>query len=91
MDDKELIFETRALFREWLENAGTTSDGIWLVFAKTNTLKTLSAHEALEEALCFGWIDGQMQSINEDKYRKYFARRRENASRGETILEACFR
>ena len=57
MDDKELIFETRALFREWLENAGTTSDGIWLVFAKTNTLKTLSAHEALEEALCFGWID----------------------------------
>lgn len=80
MDDKELIFETRALFREWLENAGTTSDGIWLVFAKTNTLKTLSAHEALEEALCFGWIDGQMQSINEDKYRKYFARRREKSN-----------
>ena len=80
MDDKELIFETRALFRDWLENAGTTSDGIWLVFAKTNTLKTLSAHEALEEALCFGWIDGQMQSINENKYRKYFARRREKSN-----------
>lgn len=36
---------------------------------------TLLASEALEEALCFGWIDGQMQSLDNTKYRKYFARR----------------
>ena len=80
MEDNELIFETRELFRAWLQSEGKTSDGVWLIFSKTNAWKTLSAHEALEEALCFGWIDGQMQSIDEDKYRKYFARRREKSN-----------
>lgn len=73
MENNELIFETRALFREWLASKGAMSDGIWLIFSKIDTLKTLSAHEALEEALCFGWIDGQMQSLGDDKYKKYFA------------------
>lgn len=77
MNDKELILENRVSLREWLESEGSTSDSVWLIFSKTHTFKTLSAHEALEEALCFGWIDGQMQSIDEDKYRKYFARRKE--------------
>ena len=36
----------------------------------------MSASDALEEALCFGWIDGQMQSIDSTKYHKYFAKRR---------------
>ena len=87
MNDKELIFETRALFREWLECYGQTGEGVWLIFAKTDILKTLSAPEALEEALCFGWIDGQMQSIDEDKYRKYFARRREKSNWSEKNKE----
>jgi len=72
----ELIFQTRGDFRAWLsENAGT-SEGVWLVFGKTKALVTLTANDALEEALCFGWIDGQMQSIDDSKYVKYFARRR---------------
>ena len=87
MNDKESIFETRELFREWLERYGQTSDGIWVAFSKSSLLKTLSAHEALEEALCFGWIDGQMQSIDEDKYRKYFARRREKSNWSEKNKE----
>lgn len=87
MDDKELIFETRELFRKWLEREGETSDGVWLMFAKTDVLKTLSAHEALEEALCFGWIDGQMQSIDESRYKKYFARRRAKSNWSEKNKE----
>lgn len=87
MPDRELIFETRALFRKWLENEGATSDGVWLIFAKTNVLATLSAHEALEEALCFGWIDGQMQSIDADRYRKYFSRRRAKSNWSEKNKE----
>lgn len=46
------------------------------MFDKTKERTTLTAHEALEEALCFGWIDGQMRSIDDAKYAKYFARRR---------------
>jgi uncharacterized protein YdeI (YjbR/CyaY-like superfamily) len=57
------------------ENA-ETGEGVWLVFGKTKALVTLKAGEALEEALCFGWIDGQMKSMDETKYRKYFAKRR---------------
>ena len=72
----ELLFPSRGDFRAWLKENAETSDGIWLVFGKTKAIVTLSANDALEEALCFGWIDGQMQSIDETKYHKYFARRR---------------
>ncbi len=71
----ELIFENRAAFRLWLAENAASSGGVWLVFGKTKALKTLSAAEALEEALCFGWIDGQMSSIDNTKYIKYFAPR----------------
>lgn len=72
----ELLFSTRDDFRAWLRNNSETSEGVWLVFGKTKAVVTLSANDALEEALCFGWIDGQMQSIDNTKYLKYFAKRR---------------
>ena len=72
----ELIFTTRNDFRKWLNKNAETSDGVWLVFGKTKEVVTLTANDALEEALCFGWIDGQMKSIDVTKYVKYFTRRR---------------
>jgi uncharacterized protein YdeI (YjbR/CyaY-like superfamily) len=72
----ELFFTTRSDFREWLSENATTSAGVWLVFGKSKAVVTLTANDALEEALCFGWIDGQMKSIDDTKYRKYFAQRR---------------
>lgn len=71
-----MLFETRTDFRNWLNDNCTSSSGIWLVFSKHASIKTLKASEALEEALCFGWIDGQIQSIDETKYLKYFSSRR---------------
>lgn len=68
-------FRDRAAFRAWLEAHGAESDGVWVRFGKKGGPKTLTAAEALEEALCFGWIDGQMQRIDEGSYKKYFARR----------------
>ncbi len=73
--DKILTFTDRQAFREWLGRHGTESEGIWLLFSKTEELVTLSAAEALEEALCHGWIDGQIQYVDEQSYKKYFARR----------------
>jgi uncharacterized protein YdeI (YjbR/CyaY-like superfamily) len=75
-DVPELLFAARGEFRAWLRENAETSEGVWLVFGKTKELVTLSANDALEEALCFGWIDGQMKSIDSTKYLKYFARRR---------------
>jgi uncharacterized protein YdeI (YjbR/CyaY-like superfamily) len=42
-----------------------------LLFGKAGGPKTIKAAEALEEALCFGWIDGQMKSIDDKTYKKY--------------------
>ncbi len=74
-----MIFTNREGFREWLSEHCMSNDGVWLLFGKTGGPKTIKAAEALEEALCFGWIDGQMQSIDDNTYKKYFSQRRDNS------------
>lgn len=76
---EQLQFTSREDFREWLSKHCLSVQGIWLTFGKKGGPKTLSASEALEEALCFGWIDGQMKSIDEKVYIKYFAQRRKES------------
>lgn len=73
---KQMKFESKEDFRAWLEVNCLSSDGIWLVFSKEGGPKTLTANEALEEALCFGWIDSQIKSAGDKTYIKYFAQRR---------------
>lgn len=74
-----MLFETRENFRNWLIQNSKSSEGIWLVFGKKASVKTIKANEALEEALCFGWIDGQMQSVDEASYLKHFSQRRKGS------------
>lgn len=81
--DKALLFADRAAFRGWLADNHETSQGVWLLFGKKGGPRTLTAAEALEEALCFGWIDGQMQRIDETSYRKYFAHRTDKSNWSE--------
>ena len=69
---KIIKFENRKEFRNWLCDNCQSSDGVWLLLGKPGGPNTIKAHEALEEALCFGWIDGQMQSIDDKTYKKYF-------------------
>lgn len=78
-----LQFATRAEFRGWLAENSHSGNGVWLVFGKRGGPKTLKAGEALEEALCFGWIDGQMRSIDASSYLKYFAPRRSGSKWSE--------
>lgn len=76
-------FANREEFRNWLSENCLSSGGIWLLFGKAGGPKTIKAGEALEEALCFGWIDGQMQSIDDKTYKKYFSMRREKSKWSE--------
>ncbi|EFC98488.1 hypothetical protein CLOSTHATH_03308 [Hungatella hathewayi DSM 13479] len=76
-------FSTRKDFRSWLQENCMSTAGIWVLFGKAGGPKTIKAGEALEEALCFGWIDGQMQSIDDKIYKKYFSLRRENSKWSE--------
>lgn len=86
-----LHFKTRNEFRNWLANNCLSSDGVWLLFGKTSELETLKASEALEEALCFGWIDGLMKRIDDKSYMKYFSARRKNSKwsqKNKTLVES---
>ncbi|MCR1984955.1 YdeI/OmpD-associated family protein [Blautia coccoides] len=76
-------FANREEFREWLSEHCLSNDGIWLLFGKAGGPKTVKAGEALEEALCFGWIDGQMERIDDKTYKKYFSLRRKNSKWSE--------
>lgn len=72
-----LTFSSREEFRSWLFVHCQSPNGVWLVFDKAGG--PLKAGEALEEALCFGWIDGQMRRVDEKTYQKYFSPRREKS------------
>lgn len=75
MQQEFLEFESRAVFRSWLAQCSAAQGGVWVRFDK-NKGAHLTASQALEEALCFGWIDGQMERLDTRYYLKYFAPRR---------------
>ncbi len=64
-------------WRRWLTRNGATSSGIWMRFAKKGSeTKTITYAEAVEEALCFGWIDGQVRKLDDRFYQQRFTPRR---------------
>lgn len=81
--DGVMLFANRAEFREWLSAHCLSDEGVWLLLGKAGGPETIKAGEALEEALCFGWIDGRMQSIDGKTYKKYFSMRREKSKWSE--------
>ena len=85
MMDDVMEFADREEFRSWLSENCLSDAGVWLLFGKAGGPKTIKAQEALEEALCFGWIDGQMKSIDDKTYKKYFSMRREKSKWSEKI------
>jgi uncharacterized protein YdeI (YjbR/CyaY-like superfamily) len=74
----ELTVPDAAAWREWLARHHADSTGVWLTLAKKGTTEPTSLRygEALEEALCHGWIDGQVLSGDGATYRQRFTRRR---------------
>jgi uncharacterized protein YdeI (YjbR/CyaY-like superfamily) len=77
----ELLVTDRAVWRAWLA-AHHQDQGVWLVLAKKRVIEPtrLTYDEALEEALCHGWIDGQVRRRDELTYRQRFTRRRARSS-----------
>ncbi|MHA7240908.1 YdeI/OmpD-associated family protein [Arthrobacter sp. TMS1-12-1] len=72
----ELLLPDAAAWRSWLEENHATSPGVWLIeHKKGGTTTQLSYAEALDEALCFGWIDGQARSRDEHSYFQRFTPR----------------
>jgi uncharacterized protein YdeI (YjbR/CyaY-like superfamily) len=88
-----LCFKKQSDFRAWLEKNHSQHESIWLVFLKND--KTAFKHsEALEEALCFGWIDSIIKRIDDKKYKMKFSQRRKNSNWSEInkkVVEALIK
>jgi uncharacterized protein YdeI (YjbR/CyaY-like superfamily) len=70
-------FASRDAWRAWLEGQHATSAGLWLKFAKKGSgIETVTYDQAVEVALCYGWIDGQVRKFDEDYYLQRFTPRR---------------
>ena len=70
-------FRTRAAWEKWLERRHGDDAGVWIKFAKKGTgVTTVTYSEALEVALCYGWIDAQVKRFDEMYYLQRFTPRR---------------
>lgn len=68
---------SRQEWRTWLHNKHKTELSIWLIFYKTSAkVPTLTWSEAVDEALCFGWIDSTKKTIDNEIYMQYFCPRK---------------
>ena len=80
-DDLPIIpFPSSAAWVKWLEGNHASSEGVWLKIAKkASGITTITIQDAIEAALCFGWIDGQRQSFDEHWFLQRFTPRRPNS------------
>ncbi len=78
MDVVDLVLPDAAAWRAWLDAHEDDTDGVWLVLAKKGTTEptTLTYDQALDEALCSGWIDGQKRGRDAATFRQRFTPRR---------------
>lgn len=77
---KSLHTESRANWREWLQKNHATEEEVWLIFFKKQIGKAQVLYdEAVEEALCFGWIDSIIQNIDDEKYARKFTPRKKGS------------
>jgi uncharacterized protein YdeI (YjbR/CyaY-like superfamily) len=64
-----LPFETEQAFETWLEAHHADTPGLWVKFAKKGRgIASISFPEAVQVAMCFGWVDSKMQSVDDDYY-----------------------
>jgi uncharacterized protein YdeI (YjbR/CyaY-like superfamily) len=82
---QQLHFTNQDEWRAWLEENHATAHEAWLVHYKKHTGKLgLSLEEAVEEALCFGWIDGLLKPIDAEKYALRYSPRKSGSVWSET-------
>ena len=77
-DQLDLVYASdRACWRQWLQQNSGNAIGVWLVYYKIKSGKpTVQYSEAVKEALCFGWIDSKVKSLDAESYRQIFTPRK---------------
>lgn len=83
-----LQFSSPQDWRDWLHKNHSNSEGAWLqIFKKNSGIETVSYAEALDEALCYGWIDGQVKSYDAASYIQKFTPRRKRSMWSKRNIE----
>jgi uncharacterized protein YdeI (YjbR/CyaY-like superfamily) len=68
--------KSKTEWRQWLEINHQSKQSVWLIYyTKKSTIPTLSWSEAVDEALCFGWIDSTRKTIDEFSFMQFFSKR----------------
>ena len=77
-DQPELTVADAAAWRDWLSEHHQNPTGVWLLLAKKGTIEptSLGYDQAMDEALCWGWIDGQVKRRDDATYRQRYTARR---------------
>jgi uncharacterized protein YdeI (YjbR/CyaY-like superfamily) len=91
-----LLFKTQAEWTNWLEQNHSRDQGVWLKFAKKNSGESsVNYEEALEGALCYGWIDAVVNKLDDKFYLQKFTPRRpksiwskRNVAKVEALIKA---
>ena len=82
---KKHLFNDRDEWRAWLEEHHQSESEVWLIYYKGHTgKKSIRYEEAVEEALCFGWIDSKVKRIDEEKYMQRYTQRNELSNWSES-------
>ena len=87
-----LYVHNREAWRQWLQENYKTAAEIWLIYPRQHTGKPrIPYNDAVEEALCFGWIDSITRTIDEDHYSQRFTPRKPRSSYSQTNKERLHR
>ena len=87
-DTETRYFTNRQDWRKWLEENFELRDDIWLEYPLRKTgRKRILYNDAVEEALCFGWIDSTVKSLNEETTIQRFCKRRKDSSYSQPNIE----
>jgi uncharacterized protein YdeI (YjbR/CyaY-like superfamily) len=78
--DEALSFQTRADWRDWLSKNHAVTTSVWLFFyRKSSGKKGITLQDAVEEAICFGWIDGKLKRVDDQRFMVRFSVRKEGS------------
>jgi uncharacterized protein YdeI (YjbR/CyaY-like superfamily) len=80
--ETETFYPTsRQAWREWLQENHHSKQSVWLVYYKKKSgMPTISWSEAVDEALCFGWIDSTKKTLDDDTFIQFFSKRKANST-----------
>ncbi len=88
--------KNRKAWRDWLQKNHDKKPSIWIIYyKKKSNIATILYNEAVEEALCFGWIDSKAKALDEEKFMQFFCKRKAksvwskvNKAKVERLIEA---